>query len=115
MNMSLALESDSTIRVYYTYKENVGAGRFAYYVDDVKTSIIRTTSGKCYLAVQNISAKDLDGAHTFAISLGGKTLTLKASGLTYAYIIAQTGKEKDVNLAKAMYLYNKTAEEYFTK
>ena len=114
-SLSLVLESATNLRVYHGYDDGIGSGRFAYTLDDASVKMIKTSSGKCYLETAGIAAKDLDTVHTFTISLGGKTQTLKASALSYAALLCKGDNEVQNNLGKALYLYNVAAKEYFKK
>ena len=112
-SLSLVLESATNLRIYHGYNDGVGAGRFAYTLDGASVKMIKTSSGKCYLETAGIAAKDLDTVHTFTISLGGKTQTLKASALSYAALLCKGDNEVQNNLGKALYLYNQAAIAYF--
>ena len=102
---SLIYLSKNTLRIYFTPTSypgeipNAGAydgnlSGYYYYVDH-----------------ENIPAAELDDQQTFTV--GGTTFTFSA--LDYAKAVVESTKmEPDQqNLAKALYLYNQTANDYF--
>ena len=108
---SFVCESSSELRLNLTFS-GVAADDFTYTIDGQNTRI-RTEGSTTYLALSNIMAKDLDKFHTFTISRGGKTLTLKACGLTYAQGAISGTDIPLKNLSKALYNYNQAAKAYF--
>ncbi|MBP3205545.1 MAG: hypothetical protein J6M66_09000 [Lachnospiraceae bacterium] len=111
MTMTLALDADCSYRVYYKFASGVDPRDYTYTLDNVTATVKQNSTGY-YLEVTNIAAKNLDKIHTFTISNGSVTYSVKASALTYArYLCTQSAVEKQ-NLGKALYLYNKTAKEY---
>ena len=61
--------------------------------------------------MENIAAQNLDAVNT--VSVGG--LTIRYSGLSYAYMVLKNPQASEtlVNTVKALYFYNRSAEEYF--
>ena len=111
MTMTLALDADCSYRVYYKFASGVDPRDYTYTLDNVTATVKQNSTGY-YLEVTNIAAKNLDKIHTFTISNGSVTYSVKASALTYArYLCTQSAVEKQ-NLGKALYLYNNTAKEY---
>ena len=115
LSLSISLENNTRVRVYLTYADGVGSGRFAYYVDGDKKSITKTSGGKFYLEKTGIPAKSLDQPIEFTVSGQGKSQTVKVSALSYAAMLCNSGVDKSVWLGKALYLYNQAAKAYFAK
>ena len=111
LNMSLFVESETTIRLYYTGDPiTVTATRNGDTLD-----VYSGTKNKNYVEVRNISAKDLGKTITFDFGTAG---TVEVSVLSYAYAIlnAYSGNENKTNICntvKALYKYYEAANEYF--
>jgi hypothetical protein len=67
------------------------------------------------IEIPDVYARNLDVAYTVTVrSQKGTVLTLKYSALSYAYKAVQENADPAlVRLVKAMYLYNRAADEYF--
>ena len=66
-----------------------------------------------YLQLENIAAPNLDTLHTFTVTDGTDTYTVKACALSYAYTSVKNGDSARQDLGKALYLYNQAANAYF--
>ena len=115
---TLVLESTTTIKLYFKLEE----GEIEDYTFKVGTKVktpAETAVGEETLwaiEIPNISAKDLDKTYTVKVtSEAGTVLTLKYSGLGYAYSVlsGNSSEESLVNLVKGLVLYNKAADAYF--
>ena len=99
LGYTLVLESETSIRIYYTVK--AGAATPTVSGGKVKTKGEVDTL-VYYVEISDISAADLDTDYT--VMVGGYSFTICA--LDYAGQIAGTSNTKLVNLVKALYLYN---------
>ena len=111
---SLVLESQTTIRLYFALDEGE-IGDYTFKVGTKTVTPTETTNG-WMVEIPNISAKDLDKTYTVKVtSSAGTVLTVKYSGLSYAYSVltGEDNGENLVNLVKGMVLYNKAADAYF--
>ena len=57
----------------------------------------------------------LQDAHTYTISDGTNTYSVKASALTFANIALSRGDEKLATVGKVLYLYNLRATQTFKR
>lgn len=106
-------ESDNSLRVYFTYQNNVDPRSFSYSLDNASFTL-RAGSGNYYVSVDNVPANHLGDMHYVSISDGQKIATIKCGVLTYARLIVKNGQtEKSEKLGKALYLYNLAAHDYF--
>ncbi len=110
-NMSLLVESETSIRIYYT-GDKIDA---AVSSSGKNVDFVTGTNGSYnYIEIPNISAQDID--KTFSISFGDKG-TLNVSALSYAYVIlkAHNNDNSDIcNTVRALFKYNQAAEEFFS-
>lgn len=110
---SLVLESQTVLRFYFTLDE----GKISDYTFKVAGKKVTPVEkdGKYYVEATNIHAKDLDKVYTVTVSsAAGTVITIKASGLSYAYKVLNSSDDTDlVNLVKGLYLYNRAADTYF--
>lgn len=118
---SLLLNSETTIRHYFTFTEGEDIAeireKYEFKLADgtVLTPIMR--GGMIYIDIKDISAADLDVKYDVTVT--NKTtleiFTFSYSALSYAkyvldYALAGTNL---VNVIKAMYFYNEAANSYF--
>ena len=107
--MTLILEAETTFRLYFR-TDAIEAYTFMLDGEQVTPKLI-AAEDLYYIAVTNISAKDLDTMHTLEIK-GECTLTFNA--LSYAYAALKDGKNEAVcNVVRALYKYNEAANAYF--
>lgn len=118
--VSLELESETALNVYF--KPNPGVENIAITLDGNAYAVEPLTDGTYVINITDIQASELDKVHTFAISgsVGGelKTWTVSNySALSYCYVALANASDKEVlvNVAKALYLYNVAADDYFAK
>ena len=114
--ISVLFESDNTLRIYFYFDGSKAPEDYQYKIDEFDENIVKkvTDNGTFYiLEVKNIAAPELDEEHSFSISDGTDTYTVHASALSYAKTSIAKGTEARQNLGKALYLYNKAANEYF--
>ena len=67
------------------------------------------TENQYVYSITGLTAKQLSDQYTFTVSGGGKTFTIKLSGMTYFYAQRNNTDANVTNLGKAVYLYNQAA------
>ncbi len=67
------------------------------------------TENQYVYSITGLKAKQLSDLYTFTVSGGGKTFTIKLSGMTYFYAQRNNSDPNVTNLGKAVYLYNQAA------
>ncbi len=114
---SLLIQADNTIRQYFYLEDGKTADDYSFTVDDVTVTPKDAGNGKYYLEIMNIPAKRLDEMHTFTVTDGTDTYTIEYCALSYAFkALSFDDTLAPVNLkhlARAMYLYNQAANNYF--
>ena len=111
---SVMFKSDNALRQYFTFKDGEKIGSYGFTIDGQSASPVYSSTNRYYVALPNIAAKDLDTAHAYVVNCGGQSYSFRFSALSYAYQILQNSTNADmINLAKALYLYNLAANEYF--
>ena len=111
--ITAVLESDNTLRLYLGFKD-VDPGSLTYAIDDNPVVLQTRADGTTYLALDaGVWSNRLQDAHTYSVSDGTNTYTISASVLTCARSEAIKSAERDTNLGKALYLYNKAAVAAF--
>ena len=111
---SLVLRSGTVIRHYFTVDE----GEVTDYTFKIGSKVVTPTltDDGWMIEIPDVYARYLDNMYTVTVTgSGGRVLTLKYSALSYAYKVVQNNEDADlVTLVKAMYLYNRAAEAYFS-
>ena len=112
---SLVLESDNTLRQYYVLNADAEITDYTFSVDGkTVTPLKETSTGRYYLQVQNIPAKELHESHVLKVTDGKNTYTITHSALGYSYkALTKSTDEELIYFAKALYLYNKAARTFF--
>ena len=113
--ISAMLESDNTLRLYFSFEDIDPAG-FTYTIDGKPVSLSQRPDGEYYLALkEGVYSNHLQDTHTYSVSDGTDTYMITASVLTYARscVIKKKGTEEEKNLGKALYLYNTAAVAAF--
>jgi len=113
--ISAVFEADNSLRVYCYFENGVNPEAYRYEIDGHPAAIVRKADGSCYLCVDNIAVNELDSAHRFTISDGADSFSVTASVLSYAKTAIERGDADMANLGKALYLYNRAAENYFAE
>ena len=109
-NATLILETETTARIYFTVTGNRTVDLLTCTVDGVVVQ--PHASGSAYfLEIPDIAAQDLDVMHT--VTIGGITVTY--GGLSYVNQVLryENAGESLVNTVKALFAYNKMAENFF--
>ena len=107
-SMTLLLDSETTVRVYFELTGNKSIDSYTFTVDGVK---VQPTfkDGKYYIERPNISAHRLDDMHVF--TCGGITVTY--GGLSYVnQVMTYYSSGTTFEMASALYAYSKAAEAY---
>ena len=111
---TLELNSDNTLRQYFSLKSGTDLSTLTFTVDGKTVTPVKRGNLYC-TEVANISADKLDVAHVFTVSDGVNTYTITFSALSYGYraLTSSTAGDNIKNLVKALYLYNQAANAYF--
>ena len=107
--ISLSLKSETYLNVYFKKEVTVTAANLN------GANIAVNKSGKEWVAkITGITAKNLGTQYTLTIKNGSTTSTQKYCALSWAYNVLDKGTSaKAIPLAKALYLYQQAAVEYF--
>ena len=83
----------------------------------VTTSVTPVQDGsRYYVDIENIPAAYLDNTYTITVTGNGGTYTVNTSVFAYLKDLLDNSKdEKQINAAKAMYLYGTAASEFFDR
>lgn len=112
---SLILKTETTMRLIFAPDATVEA-----LTATVNNNAVSVTdkNGYALVNITNISAKDLDTAYTVTINDGVETADVTYNPMTYCYnVLKDTTGTFDAttkDLVRALYLYNQTANNYFT-
>ena len=108
---TLILETETSIRIYFKLTGSKTIDRYTFKVDGQVVQA-KAAGGLYYVEIPNIAAQHLDRMYT--ITVGG--ITIRYGGLSYANQVIknpQYATEAMTNAAKALFAYNKMAEDYF--
>ena len=107
-SMTLLLDSETTVRVYFELTGNKPIESYKFTVDGVAVTP-KYKDGKYYIERPNISAHRLDDMHVF--TCGGITVTY--GGLSYVnQVMTYYSSGTTFEMASALYAYSKAAEAY---
>ena len=110
-NATLILETETTARIYFKLTGSKTIDQYTFMVDG-KVVQAKPNGALYYVEIPNIAAQHLDEMHT--VTVGG--LTIRYGGLSYVNQVIknpQYATEEMTNTAKALFAYNKMAENYF--
>lgn len=114
---NLSLLSQTTLRLYFTVKDDTKADSIKFTCGGKE--LAKARSGQYwYVEVADIPAKDLDAAYTVTVSDGtSEPLEVKYSVMAYCYNVMSRGitasrTQELKNVIAALYLYNQQAEAY---
>jgi uncharacterized repeat protein (TIGR02543 family) len=105
---TILLESNTTLRVYYTLTGDKSIDEFTFYVDGEEVKPIQK-GDRYYVEIRNIYVKHMDEMHEFTV--GG--VTLNYGVLSYVNSMDLSSNEASVNVARALYAYWSAAEAFF--
>jgi Uncharacterized protein involved in cytokinesis, contains TGc (transglutaminase/protease-like) domain len=111
--ISVLFEADNSLRLYLQFDGGKSAEDYRYEVDGRPAELRKRSDGVGFLTVENIAADALDTAHRFVISDGTDSYSVTASVLSYARTAIERGDSGIANLGRALFLYNRAAENYF--
>ncbi|MGN0574945.1 MAG: GLUG motif-containing protein [Ruminococcus sp.] len=108
---SLILESETTIRHYFTIADGYDADSFTFGAGNESGKPV-AKQGYYYVDIKNISAEKLGNA--FTVSVNGSTVISNYSALSYVNKVLSSDSTDDnlKNLVKALYIYNRNAIAY---
>ncbi len=110
----LVLKSGTVIRHYFTIDEGL-LSDYSFQIGSKTVTPVNTEDG-WMIEIPDVYARYLDEMYTVTVTREEESvLTLRYSALSYAHKIVQNNDDPAlVILVKAMYLYNRAAEAYFT-
>ena len=112
----LALQSDTTMQIYFKLADNVDA--YTITLDGEAVTPEDCGSGIYCVELKSIPAGKLSTASEIVISKSGETFTIKASALSWAEsVLSNTKGQKQttIDMAKMLYRYSQKADAYFAK
>ena len=112
-SVSVMFEADNSLRVYLQFEAGSDPDRYSYQIDGSSAALRTKGDSAFYLSVDNIGADALDTAHSFTVTDGTKSYTVTVSVLGYARTAIERGSDAMADLGRALYLYNRAAENYF--
>ena len=114
---TLLLKGALTVRLYFTEPVNAKLKTVDKETGEVKytTLSVGHNSTGYYIEKLSVPSKDLDEMWTFVIEKDGKTCTIQYGALSWCNSKLADPKTSigEVNICKALYLYNKAANAYF--
>ena len=111
---NLTLDSNTKLRFYFTLDSTVT--NFSVLDSQGEQLTVTPSDNGHYVDVVSVAAQDLDEEYTVTIHDGSQSAEVKASALSYCYSVLHAGDlQSDTleNVVKALYLYNKAANQYF--
>lgn len=107
---NLVLESETTLKFYFTLNKDISALTFKVGNKEVKAV---ANGNYYYVAVENIAAHNLNAEHEVVVTDGSKTLSATYNVMTYCYNVLSRNRDENLqNLVRALYLYNASANTY---
>ena len=109
---TLSLKSETSLSLYFESEEEL-----TFSLAHDHEFEVQKIDGYQVVRIRNISANELSHDYTVTVTAGGKTGTVKYSPMNYCYEALNGGTDNE-NLkivARALYLYSKAADEYFTE
>ena len=116
VSMGLDLETNTTMRLYVSTKDNAGIKSCAL-ADGTPLSVEQTSDGRWVVSVSGIMAHELDKAYDVRITTtGGTNVRVIASALSFAWAVFGSSAHKDdldaQYLATALWRYWRCADNY---
>ena len=117
---NLTLESETTLRHFFKLESGHSVSEYAFTVDGESVTPVSRPEGYC-VEIPDIVAKNLGKSYAVTVSRtsGGDAVTItNYSALSYGYRALNSSSDEAtealLNLVKALYLYNRKADAYFT-
>lgn len=111
---TLQLGADVTIKVQFRMPEGADISDYTFKCDGAVINAEKS-GDFCFVYLRHIAPQSLDKMHTFTVSDGENTTTLKYSAFSYMKNILDNPESYNksiVNLMNSMYDYNKAAKAY---
>lgn len=113
----LKLDSDNTLRVTFYLNEGENVSDYKFYLGAEGGTASEVTpvslgSNAYAVDVKSLSVKELADKFDFSIERDGKTYTVTACALSYAYTSVKSGTDAKVQFGKAFYNYYVKANNY---
>nr|MBQ6242204.1 hypothetical protein [Lachnospiraceae bacterium] len=105
-NFSLNLEGDTQLRIYFSKKVTACD-------ENGKAYKVVKSGSKYYISIPDIAGVDLDKMFIVRVPKTSPKFEFQFSALSYANAIFSSSNEATADLARALYLYNQAAENYF--
>ena len=119
--MTLLMQSDTSLRLYFTVDDGHAIGDYAFKLGRTGTEGAAyqpregtgSHAGQYYVEISNIPAAEL--GDTYTVQAGG--VSFDVSALSYAYLALNSSRTSEnlKNAAKALYEYCQAARTYFNK
>ena len=114
--VSLVLESMTTVKFYFDLTAAEGV-TYTFTVNGEEVTARALEDGRYVVEVEDVKANELNTVYTVTASNGTETVTMTYSALNYAKTVltneAYGASDALKDLARAVYLYNAAACEYF--
>ena len=113
----LKLDSDNTLRVTFYLNEGENVSDYKFYLGAEggtasEVPPVSLGSNAYAVDVKALSVRELGDKYTFSIQRDGKTYSVTACALSYAYTSAKSGDPNKIQFGKALYNYYEKANYY---
>ena len=112
---NLALESDTTLRIFFQLESGKSIGDYTFTLDNKE--VVPVAYSRYYaIAIPNIPAPKLGVAHKITVSDGnsiGAITNLSALSYVHTALVSDRASASLKNAMKALYVYNQAAIAYF--
>jgi len=111
---TLIMEGETTLRMWFEFEGTASLDDLKFTLNGEEDLEVKTSGNYHIVEIANISAKDLDKEYKVTVTAGEKTFDVTCSVMTYCYnALKNTDNEALQNAARALYLYNLEANNYF--
>ena len=114
VGLGLALQSDTSMQVYFSLTDEPEA--YTFTVDGKEVVPEDCGSGQYCIELKSIAAGKLSTASEIVISKGKQTFTIRAGALSWAEYVLSHAKGQNqtaIHMAKMIYRYSQKADAYF--
>ncbi len=114
LGSSVVLESQTTIKHYFTLDEGSSASDYLVTVDG-EAAQMEVSGNTCVVRVPNVTAPKLGIAYKIVVQKDGSSIEINNySAFSYAYAaVSKNSSETLTNAARALYCYGMAAKSYF--
>ncbi len=114
LGSSVVLESETTIKHYFTLSAGSRASDYAVTVDGVRAQM-EVSGSTCVVRVPNVTAPRLGAAHRIVVAKGSSSIVIdNYSAFSYAYMALEKNPSGALaNTVRALYCYGMAAKNYF--